>query len=270
MLSKPFVHLHLFDCTHLPHLLSCFFFHVFSLHKNFARHYLGRCSRLSGTAAAGTSNDSTANTYGPLTVDKNQATLFPRVDPAVDDFKPLDSPGMAEERFARRLQGGGGHRRGSTWGSLVPAMPEGSGGKGGDDPYDHGVVVREAALPNLKPAGPATNAFPMPDSSGVDDEEVEVMNGEHRGWVGSGNRVDGAATPTASAFVRRYLSQAASAADLLDEAGNAETGLAASLQRSRSRVAVAPGLEEKSEDGNGDTDGFGTGDADLTLPKWKT
>lgn len=145
-----------------------------------------------GGAAGGKSFDdgsSSTNTYGPLAPGDDdtkttnsgprgngrtdQSFLSPSMTIHEDVPEPNDSPNMAEIMFAHRL---GEARRGSTdagsggssvGGAPASTIPDSNESHPLDSLGDGPVLTR------LSPAGPATNAFPMPPANGQVEEALE-------------------------------------------------------------------------------------------------
>lgn len=214
-----------------------------------------------------------SNTYGPLTREDVRASqMFPRIDEIGDGVRVLDSPGMAEEQFARRVGGdssGGadrGHRRGASARSdtallLTPASPESGPARSTASPGAEGEAEAEAgqhdtpiypgqssstAVLNLSPAGPEANAFPMP----VEDDDIGCVDAGVGAGGGGGVFMEAVYAEGSGAF--------AGGGGVVDADGSLEQRGA---QRSDSIVAdpgsrgsptAISGLEEKSDSDSGE------------------
>lgn len=164
------------------------------------------------------SQGSERNTYGPLAAIGLGGDKFPAIHP-YDDM--MDSPGLAEEAFARRLGGGRGEgtggagpeRKGDTSSSPASAASRGvvrgtadGGGvfpgfveHGGEEGSGTGVL-------HLSPAEPLASAFPAPMTNAfpasTDTPESEFRPGSR----GYGRRPDGEGSALSASPASLFMS----------------------------------------------------------------
>lgn len=214
------------------------------------------------------SNDS-VNTYGPLTeavkgssvADNNgdnndrakSSTLFTTVQMTTNVSDMQDSPRMAEDMFARRVNEA---RRENA----QPADEQPADEKPAAESRAPQATIEFFGAPVvtcLSPAGPASNAFPMsssdrdsyPSDVHMDDgessqEDQHMLGGHVR--TSTGTSIATMEPVPVSTYSRRHLMQTEPAAELL------RSESAGSLQQSSMTTrldAVTPGLEDYPDDG---------------------